>query len=393
MQYAIYEGNMDRLEKKLAYIYNKCKTYGCDFHYEVVGETFKEVKDSSGHKVMARFLLVEAEGKAVVNGWEFAAAVEHTDKGNIFSGILGIEIPQKYYTSPPVCEHCNTNRFRKYTYIVRNKETGEFKQVGKACLKDYTHGMSAEMVAQYISLFDTLIQGEAPEPTARIERYLDVKEYLRFAAETIRYYGYIKSGDDRQSTGLKALDFYEASRGRAVAREYLEDLRAEMDSVGFNPDSEQARKDVEDALAWIKEQRESSTYIHNLKTACTLDYTVYKNYGLLASLFAAYRRDMERIRQRGETDESKSVYVGTVNGKVTVDVTSVRCMSSWDGQYGTTRLYKIIGKDGNTYTWKTGKVLPEKFDSMVITGKVKGHSEFRGIKQTDLTYCQAKIIS
>lgn len=391
MQYAVYEGNMDRLEKKLAHIYNKCKAYGCDFHYEVIGETFKEVKDEKGRTTMARFLLVEAEGKAVVNGWEFAAAVEHTEKGNIFSGILGVEIPERYYTNPPICEHCNTNRFRKYTYIVRNKETGEFKQVGKACLKDYTHGMSAEMVAQYISLFDTLIQGEAPEPGAHIERYLNVEEYLRYAAETIRYYGYVKSGEERQGTALRALDFYEASHGRAVTREYLEDLKAEMDSVSFNPDSEQAKEDTRNALIWIKEQKEYSTYIHNLKTVCGLDYTAYKNYGLLASLFAAYRRGMERARQN-DVDESNSVYAGTINAKIDVQVASVQCMSSWEGQYGTTRMYKIIGKDGNTYTWKTGKVLPEKFDSMVITGKVKAHSEFRGVKQTELTYCQAKIL-
>lgn len=32
MKYAIYEGNLDRLEKKLKRIFNKCKAYGCDFH-------------------------------------------------------------------------------------------------------------------------------------------------------------------------------------------------------------------------------------------------------------------------------------------------------------------------------------------------------------------------
>lgn len=58
MKYAIYEGNLDRLEKKLKRIFNKCKAYGCDFHYEQTGEEFRELKDEKGNKYTARFVLV-----------------------------------------------------------------------------------------------------------------------------------------------------------------------------------------------------------------------------------------------------------------------------------------------------------------------------------------------
>jgi len=108
MKYAIYEGNLDRLEKKLKRIFNKCKTYGCDFHYEQTGEEFRELKDEKGNKYTARFVLVEAEGTAVINDWEFVAELEHTEKGNIITGVAGIEVPERYYTTTPVCEHCNS---------------------------------------------------------------------------------------------------------------------------------------------------------------------------------------------------------------------------------------------------------------------------------------------
>lgn len=107
MKYAIYEGNLDRLEKKLKRIFNKCKAYGCDFHYEQTGEEFRELKDEKGNKYTARFVLVEAEGTAVINDWEFVAELEHTEKGNIITGVAGIEVPERYYTTTPVCEHCN----------------------------------------------------------------------------------------------------------------------------------------------------------------------------------------------------------------------------------------------------------------------------------------------
>lgn len=204
MKYAIYEGNLDRLEKKLKRIFNKCKAYGCDFHYEQTGEEFRELKDEKGNKYTARFVLVEAEGTAVINDWEFVAELEHTEKGNIITGVAGIEVPERYYTTTPVCEHCNSKRYRKNTYIVRNKTTGEFKQVGKSCLKDFTHGMSAEAVTQYMSLFDTLIEGETPEPGCSYQRYVNTKEYLSYVAETIRHFGYTRTSDEGISTATRA---------------------------------------------------------------------------------------------------------------------------------------------------------------------------------------------
>ena len=229
-------------------ISNKCKAYGCDFHYEQTGEEFRELKDEKGNKYTARFVLVEAEGTAIINDWEFIAELEHTENGNIITGVAGVEVPERYYTSKPMCEHCNSKRYRKNTYIVRNKTTGEFKQVGKSCLKDFTHGMSAEAVTQYMSLFDTLIEGETPESGCSYQRYVNTKEYLSYVAETIRHFGYTRSSDEGISTAIRALDFYDAAHGRAVTKEYLQDLLDKMRSVNFDIDSDLTVKLVSDAL-------------------------------------------------------------------------------------------------------------------------------------------------
>jgi hypothetical protein len=389
MKYAIYECNLDRLEKKLKRIFNKCKAYGCDFHYEQTGEEFRELKDEKGNKYTARFVLVEAEGTAVINDWEFVAELEHTEKGNIITGVAGIEVPERYYTTTPVCEHCNSKRYRKNTYIVRNKTTGEFKQVGKSCLKDFTHGMSAEAVTQYMSLFDTLIEGETPEPGCSYQRYVNTKEYLSYVAETIRHFGYTRSSDEGISTATRALDFYDAAHGRAITKEYLQDLLDKMRSVNFDIDSDLTVKLVSDALAWVSEQEENSNYIHNLKTACSLEY-VKGNFGLYASLFPAYDKGLERTAKRKAVldIEQSSEYVGEISDRITVKVQSVKCVTSWETDFGVTHIYKIIGADGNVYTWKTGKYIDDTVDEMSITGTVKAHTEFRGIKQTELTRCR-----
>lgn len=75
MVYSILEANMERLEKKLTRIQNKCKRFGCSFTYEKVGEEFKTLKDERGVEYKAKFILIEAEGKAVLNDWVFVASV------------------------------------------------------------------------------------------------------------------------------------------------------------------------------------------------------------------------------------------------------------------------------------------------------------------------------
>lgn len=123
---------------------------------------------------------------------------------------------------------------------------------------------------------------------------------------------------------------------------------------------------VSNALVWISEQEENNNYIHNLKTACSLEY-VKGNFGLYASLFPAYDRDLERTAKRKavQSVEQSSKFVGEISDRITVKIQSVKCVTSWETDFGITRIYKLIGADGNVYTWKTGKYL----DDAYFTGK------------------------
>lgn len=390
MRYLIHESNIERLERKVKAVSNKCKKYGCDFHYQVVGEEFKGV-NVEGRGQVARFIVVEAEGKAIVNGWEFVAKVQHTDNGNIITGV-GIEVPEKYYTSKPVCEHCNSKRTRKYTYIVRNTETGEFKQVGKSCLKDFVGGYDIEWAAQYISMFEELIVGEAPMPGSSYKAYTETEEYLRYAAETIKHFGFHKADTGEYSTLRKALTYYNVDHGNLTGK-MAEPYREEMAKVNFDANSEYAKQTVTEAVRWIKEQDEQNNYYHNLKVAVANQYIVGNVYGILASLIAAYNKAMEikAKREKAVEAEINSQYVGELKQRITATIKSIKCVTSWDTDFGYTYIYKIIGQDGNTYTWKTGKEIDEEQAiGHTITGTVKAHTEFRGVKQTELTRCKIR---
>lgn len=398
-KYSIWSGHMESLKKKITTIQNKCKKFGCNFHFAEIGEELKEIQDLDGNIVTCRFIIVEVEGRFVINGWEFVARVEHTEAGNIFSkGIFNVEIPDRYRTTYPICEHCNSMRMRKDTFIVRNIETGEFKQVGKSCLKDFTGGLSATAATWLTSIKDVFEEVEmVPISCGRRERYFDTEEVLQYIAETIRHFGYSKTENVGNSTKDRMERFFEVSHGmiRHIPEEIVEETRCLMKKVGFNHNSNEAIEMVNNAVEWIQEQENTNDYLHNLKTAALLKYTTYSRFGLLVSLFPAYDRQLEiETKRKQEMEQGKcSEHVGKIGDRIQIEVESVKCITSWGSSYNgcrhiTTYVWKITGKDGNIFTWKTSTYLNEDIPPKLIKGSVKEHKIFRDIRQTELTRCR-----
>ena len=386
MTYEIYEGNMDRLSKKLTTISNKCAKYGCEFHFEELGETFRNVKDEdSGEIRTARFITVDVSGKAQISNWEFIATIEHSKPINIIRSFRPeVEIPEHFYTVDTYCEHCKTRRYRKDTYIVRNTETGEFKQVGKSCLRDFTGGLSAEQVASYISWFDEIIKGEAVEPG--FKRYDSTEEILQNAVESVRLYGFTKTEVYDGAVSTKQIVLEQVRQFGSYDKRIIND--------GFNPDHRGNAEKTKAIMAWVESLPHELGYISNLKATLARPYCETRDVGIICSAVASYNREIEyQARKAREMKQaSKSQWVGNEGDRIELHNLSVRLLSSWDGMYGVTYLYKFIDEQGNTFTWKTGKwlgvtdeITPDLRINLRAT--IKKHSEFNRELQTELTRC------
>jgi len=398
--YKILEANMEKLEKKVTRIQNKCRKYGCDFTFNRIGETFEPVEDEDGNEIITKFIMVEAEGVAIVNDWKFVASVEHTAKGNIIKSCCDVEVPSKYYTTEPICEHCNSKRARKNTCIIQNTVTGEFKQVGNSCLKDFTCGMDVEAVTSYAAMFDTLMEGEKPYGGCGYgEKYYNSKELLVATAKIVKKFGYIRNDGYGRSTKDQLLDYMAISQHWASMRwmteKFIEECKNEMEMCGFNKESKEADTFVESALEWLKSQEEDSNYMHNLKTVASLDYIAFSNIGILISLIPVYDREVEVITRKAAAQEQQdnemkfSQHIGNIGDRVEFTVKSAKCLTSWETQWGTTFVYKFVDENNNVYTWKTSKWLDdEEIVGSTIKGSVKEHKEYKGTKQTEITRCK-----
>lgn len=401
--YMIFEGFIEDLDKKMRHIEKKCAKYGVDFVYRKTGvEEYREVKDPDGEKHNLRYVEVEAEGKAQMGDWMWLASVEHTEKGNLIHSPKDIAIPEKYYTSGGYCEHCNSNRARRYLYLVKNVNTGDVRQVGRSCLRDYTHGLNADMVALCTSMMDEFEEAEERMPGFGFGfgsyEYYEVEQVTRVICETIRHFGYVPRGpEDNWATADRAEAYLNVLLGHTryfYKYEQFLAAKTEMEKVGFNAESAQATADAKAALAWIMEQDASrSAWTHNLQTLVQLGEINRGHYGIMASLIPAWNKSLVREAERKakEAAVKHSKHVGEVGERITFEVASTDIVTSWETDYGMVWLVKFVSKDGNVFMWRASSLnaLPDDFGEIkAIKGTVKSHDEFRGIKQTFLSRCK-----
>lgn len=392
MRYNIPVENIEELRKAATRIQKKANKHGCKVVFEEVDEIFKTETDEDGNEVTRKYIVVEAEGEAKAEGWVFAGTIEHTKAGNILRSVSDeYKIPERYRDAEPYCEHCNTKRYRKDTYVVYNEETGEFKQLGKSCLKEYTNGLSLEMTACVLKWLKD-VEEHCYYGGGSFKPFWEVKEVSRYFVETMRKFGWASSSAGESSTKNLAMNFYDLEHGTCrLFKEEIKKYTELAENVDFNVNHVEEEY-IEAALEWARnwDGHEWNDYRENLKVIAQLDYCEWKHLGYLASLFMAYDKEMEREVKRMERKNSRaqSKHIGEVKEKITCSVKEFKCLTSWETQWGVTFLYEFITEEGNILIWKTGKWIDEDREITIITGTVKAHNEFRGAKQTELTRCK-----
>lgn len=396
MLYMIWEGIFEDVEKKINRIKNKCKKYNCDFNYSIIGDEIRDVEDDEHFMHKVRYILVDVSGTAIAeDGWRFVGIIEHTTNGNILRiNDTTLQVPKKYYNIDPICEHCNTNRRRKETCLIYNEPTGDWKQVGKSCLAEYTHGLDAELIARFASYYNVFEEASNHHVSNadKSEYYVNVKDFLNISFDVIRHFGYRKTYLDGEynydSTRNICSEIYAYLHG-ANTSDYFKEL---VKNHGVGLANSDAIINTENAIHWIMDQDDDNEYIHNLKVIVSNEYTSYKNLGILASLHQSYSNYMEKeMRNKTQHIEITNEYVREVGSKLEhVKVNSFKLVSMFDNMYGTTYLYSFIDTEGHAYIWYASKYIQNPEKVIAVSGKVKDHSEYRGIKQTVLTRCRCE---
>lgn len=366
LEHAIFVSDCrwDEFTKRFASVVRRAAKLGVEAPTFEVGKRTR-VKVQSGFDIGQEVRILGPIPR--VDGWSVAAIIERED-GVIVSFREGVpvEFRRPDYTR---CDHCNTRRQRGKVVVLTN-DAGEFIQVGATCLKDFCGGrmVGSMTVAELISGFAEENWGYGTVNAWDLE--LALAATLMEIEATGRYISRRQAQESLSGSILSTAD--------AVSIILMERIGEVVDRLP------EFRERVEKIIAWAKEQEDSpNDFLYNLAQLANAEVVRFKRIGLASAMVAAYQRHVEK--QEARSVEAKSEHVGTVGKRSTFQVTIVKqfCVET---QFGLSTRYMMRDENGNVLGWWASRPQGwEVGDEMTVVGTVKAHTEYKGIKITELS--------
>lgn len=325
-------------------------------------------------------------------GWTLAAVVEHAEEGNILRKVPGCKVElNQFRTGAPCCNHCNTVRNRKDTFIVIH-DNGAMKMVGSNCIKDFLGGVDPRQLASYAEILFSIGEscGEAEEsedcggggqPTI-----YSVARMLAYSTCAIRKLGFVsgkvaresqEAGGDKTSTSMTARFWMFPTNRMKLDVDYF--VPTDEDKAF----ADRARQFVLDTIG-AKDPETLSDFEHNMLTVCKCEGVELRNLGLLAFVPEYMARENEKTLVRQQ--ENAAGHYGVPGTRYKKQAITYLRSTGFDSQFGYTYIHTFAADTGARLVWKTGTELPYTTgDKLVATFTVKEHSEWKGNLQTKVS--------
>ena len=383
--FKIPQANYEKFEAALAKLSKKAIKLGGEaflpvpFSYEMV-----EIRKGEAIKVL--HVLMDCTIPRI-DGWEFIARIDHAngEVGNLVRALPGQIVPDYYRNTGCLCEHCNVKRFRRDTFLLRQVDTGEIKQVGSSCLKDFLGGhdpVKLAKLAELLSYANECASGYTNYVGAD-RRYIDLNVFLQFVSLDMRQRGFYVSRAVAKERGL------ETTSSRAMDMLYgSSSIYNDIDKQLTDDDRESAEAAIEWAQNLGNDGRELSDYDHNIKVLAASGFIEFRSTGYAASILQAYKRTLATVNAPRKVSD----FVGEVGQKLTFEAT-LRHFSSKEDDRGVQFRYSFEDDNGNLFTWFTGIDLNrEKGVRVKLAGKVKAFNNFNNVKSTILSHCKVENV-
>lgn len=322
---------------------------------------------------------VEVQGLAPkYDGWEFVARIDVVEK--IITGLK--PFPQHYRDEHGNCDHCNAKHQRVKTYIIQ--KDSEFMEVGGACLKKYTGGLSPDKIARQFEIINSLLEMNYDDEERRCgsgrDYHNNIHRFISLSKSIKDKYGYVKSGSEEQSTAELAYRFTTWSFPTKEEAEFYRQFTAQW--------STQHLEYAERAIEYVMSIERKNDFILNLQQILRNGFFTQRSHKMLAAIVQVYDAYVLGEQQR-KVASLESEFQGNVKDKLSVEVTVTLKRVTY-GYYNPQTWLLMKDDNGNVYSWNASKELEDISEGDVITiaGTVKEHKHYRDIAQTVLTRCK-----
>lgn len=322
-------------------------------------------------------------------GWTFLGTLDHYSlPGSVLvHTVPGQSIPERYFNSKPICEHCNKSRRRSETFVVRH-ESGEEKQVGRQCLAEFL-GIDPHRAISYLqSMMETVgtIDEEGYSGGSYKDYYHDLDTVLGLTLAVISKDGWVskKMAEERMMKATSTTVDTLLSKPFGMTEMEWKQMHEEYATT------QAMKNEIPLIREWVKKQTNVNEYIHNLQAIEAAGEVSWWLLGYACSMASSYQKDMETMRL-SRPQAVLNEWVGAVNDKIEV---TIKVISTFPlhTQFGLTTLFTMKDNEGRRYKWFASGVGNEMEvdNTYTIRGTVKKHDEYHGVKDTILTRVKIK---
>lgn len=277
-----------------------------------------------GYYMEAKFVtLTVTAATPKLAGWEFLAAVEPLEGGNLVRRVPGSDdsVDLSVYRSGNAltCDHCNTDRRRLETFVVRADGSdpavpaGAIKRVGRNCLSLFLGGKSPEWLLRGLviekALKELAEEGEGGGWYSGPSAY-DPATAMAWACSTVRLRGWVSKGaatayaeaggGSKTTTADRVSSMLEGPPREPKARaEWV----AEFEALKPTPADEEKATAV---LEWAKHLAGDSDYEYSLSLVCKQPTLEPRNLGIFVSAVGSYDRAMGKAAAKAAEDALKT---------------------------------------------------------------------------------------
>jgi hypothetical protein len=324
-------------------------------------------RDSAGHAFVVLY------GTApVLAGWALAAIVEHRDDAATVRAVsdLGARLdPAAFQT--PWCEHCGLRRRRNATFVVVHVDSGELRQVGSGCLRDFLGGHDPERAcrqAEYLALARDELEG-AENMTRPPEPMLEA--FAAHAAHVVRAHAFVSRERARRASEPASADLALRSLHETPDAPDRSDRALANGALGWA----RALPTLKDELSQF--ETDALTVIESRRV------NTRREGGLICALIAAYRQRRARSRHLAQPAQRLGIVVLVER---VIPVPSER--------YGTMHRCELIDANVNRLAWWQTRGAPMQPGAVVsLEGTVERHTRFGAAALTVLSHCTTEILA
>ena len=373
------------------------KAGNTDIRYEIGEETTVkrsyETEDQEGNRVMKTamvpVLMFRVFGEAPKYAdYVFAGKVEFLDdKNQLLHKIPGteIELAPRFLKTDCFCDHCKVKRTRADVFIVHNVKTGEQKQVGRQCLRDFLGIDNPEKITRRFSFWAEV--KEFSEGRDRGPAYWSLQEILELGAADCRIRGFVSKA---YSSEKNPPTMFRIENTIWPGKEQKDKEFADMMKAQVTAEDKAVVEESKKYFASLDPK--GNEYLTNCKVLLTYDVLLkHKHLGLVVSAIAAYLKHADKLKLLAkEAQKGPSNFVGAPKEKLKdIEVTLEKIVNlgqSSFNRYAETKLMLYSDAAGNKYSWISDNAWsPGVGETVKINATVKAHKEYNGVKQTVLT--------